>query len=53
MSKHNEGTVFLYDVSSNILLCGYCKAIEDKNPKGQTLMRVMHFWMMLVIVYVL
>lgn len=46
MSKHDEGTTFMYDVSSHTLLCGYCgycETIEDKNFKCQTLMKVMHF----------
>jgi hypothetical protein len=55
MSKCDESTTFLYDVGFNVyaLLCGYCKAIKDKNPKCQTLMKVMHFCVMLVLVYVL
>ncbi len=55
MSKCNEGITFLYDVGCSVyvLLCEYCETIKDKNPKCQTLMRVMHFCVMLVIMYVL
>jgi hypothetical protein len=46
---------FLYDVSYSVylLLCKYCEATNNKNPKCQTLMKVRHLWVMLVVVYIL
>jgi hypothetical protein len=46
---------FLHDVrsSAHIFLCMYCEETKDKNPKCQTSMRVMRFWVMLVLLYVL
>ncbi len=46
---------FLYDVSSNVhtLLCEYCEIKIYYNHEYQTLMRVMHFCLMLTLVYVL
>jgi hypothetical protein len=45
---------FLYGVSSNVhtMLCGYCKATKYYNLECQTLMKVMHLCLMLVLVYV-
>jgi len=56
MLNLNDGNAFLGDVSFSVysLMCKYCEATEDKNPKCQIpLMRVMHFWVMLILVYVI
>lgn len=46
---------FLYDVSSNvhIMFCEYYEVAKDYNLECQSLMRVMHFYLMLILVYVL
>jgi hypothetical protein len=46
---------FLYDVSYNVhtMFCGYCEITKDYNLECQTLMRVMHFYLLLILVYVL
>jgi hypothetical protein len=53
MSNLDEGNAFLGDVNSIIgtLMCGYYKATKDYNPKCQNAMRVLLFYMMLVVVY--
>jgi sugar phosphate permease len=50
-----EGNAFLYDVSAIVgtLLCGYCAAIKNYNLECQTLMKVLHFCMMLIAMYIL
>jgi hypothetical protein len=56
MLNLNDNNAFLGDVGFSVysLMCKYCEATEDKNPKCQILsMRVMHFWVMLIIVYVI
>jgi hypothetical protein len=55
MLNFDEGNAFMYDVSFSVhpLLCRYCKATKDKNLSCQTPMKVMHLWVMLLIVYVL
>jgi hypothetical protein len=46
---------FLYDVSSNVhtMLYEYCEITKDYNPECQTLMRVMHLCLTLILMYVL
>lgn len=46
MLNLNDDNAFLGDVSFSVysLMCKYCEATEDKNPKCQIpLMKVMHF----------
>jgi hypothetical protein len=54
MSNLDEGNAFLGDVTSIIrtLMCRYCKATKDYILECQTLMRVLHFCVMLVLTYV-
>jgi hypothetical protein len=56
MSNFNEGNAFLGDVNFSVysLMCKYCEATKDKNPKCKIpSMKVMPLWVMLIIVYVI
>jgi hypothetical protein len=56
MLNLNDDNAILGDVSFSVysLRCEYCEAMEDKNPKCQiSSLRVMHFWVMLILVYVI
>jgi len=56
MLNLNDDNAILGDVIFSVysLRCEYCEAMEDKNPKCQiSSLRVMHFWVMLILVYVI
>jgi hypothetical protein len=56
MLNLNDDNAFLGDVSFSVysLMCKYCEAMEDKNPKCQIpSTRVMHLWVMLILVYII
>jgi hypothetical protein len=53
MSNLDEGNAFLCDVSSSVctLMCKYCETTKDYIPKCQNTMKVLFFYMMLVLIF--
>jgi hypothetical protein len=54
MSNLDEGNAFLGDVSFIVctLMCAYCKAIENYILECQSVMKVLLFYMMLILMYI-